>query len=158
MAAEIGTFRVVGRLDLDVARQQADFAALVDAIGDCAEVHVVQRLVERERIAADGGNRALFRLVRIEIGRGEDDPVALAPAGGIQHRNPGAAGFGRPGELAPAVLAIAMQAERAAHHHDATVPHRIDVFVGDGLSVSVMVALWVCGLASLPMSSAPPAR
>ena len=41
-------FRVVRSLDADVAGQQADFAALVDAEGDLAEVHVFERLVERE--------------------------------------------------------------------------------------------------------------
>jgi hypothetical protein len=32
--AEVGLFRVLRRLDLDVARQQADFAALVHVEGD----------------------------------------------------------------------------------------------------------------------------
>ena len=112
--AEIGLLGVVRRLDLDVAGQQADFAALVDAEGDLAEMHVLQRLIERERIAADRGDGALLGLVGIEVGRGEHDHVALAPARGIEDVDPGAAGLGRLGELGPGVGAVAMQAQRAA--------------------------------------------
>jgi hypothetical protein len=52
-----GCFRRVGRcLETDIARQQADFAAFIHVERDLAEVHVVQFLVERDRIALDGGN------------------------------------------------------------------------------------------------------
>ena len=88
--AEVGLFRVGRCLDLDVARQQADFAALVHVEGDLAEVHVVELLVERDRVAADGGDGAPLGLPGIEIRRGEDDLVADAPAGGVQHLDRGA--------------------------------------------------------------------
>ncbi len=42
-------FRIGRGLDLDVARQQAHFAALIHVEGDLAEVHVVELLVERDR-------------------------------------------------------------------------------------------------------------
>ncbi len=106
--------RVVRGLDLDVARQQADFAALVDAEGDLAEVHVGQRLVERDRVAADGGDGPLLGLPGLEIGRGEDDLVALAPARRVQDIDPGAAGLGRLRQLGPGVGAVAVQAQGAA--------------------------------------------
>ena len=95
VAAEERLFRIGRGLDLDVARQQADFAALIDVEGDLAEVHVVERLVERDRVAADGGDGAPLGLPRIEVGRREDDLVADAPARGVQHLDRGAAGFGR---------------------------------------------------------------
>ena len=49
VAAEVGLLRIGRCLDLDVARQQAHFAALVHVEGDLAEVHVVELLVERDR-------------------------------------------------------------------------------------------------------------
>ncbi len=55
VAAEEGLLRIGRGLDLDVARQQAHFAALIHVEGDLAEVHVVELLVERDRVAADGG-------------------------------------------------------------------------------------------------------
>ena len=97
-------FRVLRCLDTDVARQQADFAALVDVEGDLAEVHVVQLLVERDRVAADGGNGAPLGLPGVKVGRGEDDLVADAPAGGVEHLDRGAAGLGGAGELGPGML------------------------------------------------------
>ena len=48
VAAEVGLFRIGRGLDLDVARQQAHFAALIHVEGDLAEVHVVELLVERD--------------------------------------------------------------------------------------------------------------
>ena len=93
--AEEGLFRIGRCLDLDVARQQADFAAFIHVEGDLAEVHVVELLVERDRVAADGGNRAPLGLPRIEVRRGENDLVADAPARGVQHLDRGGAGVGR---------------------------------------------------------------
>ena len=112
--AEVGLLRVVRRLDADVAGQQADFAALVDAEGDLAEMHVFERLIERDRVAADGGDGAPLRLPGIEIGRGEDDLVACASRG-IEDFDPAAAGLGRLRQLGPGVRAVAVQVQRAAH-------------------------------------------
>ena len=94
VAAEEGLLRIGRCLDLDVARQQAHFAALIHVEGDLAEVHVVELLVERDRVAADGGDRAPLGLPRIEIRGGEDDLVADPPAGGVQHLDRGGAGVG----------------------------------------------------------------
>ena len=111
--AEVGLLRVVRRLDADVPRQQADFAALVDAVGDLAEVHVLQRLIERDRVAVDGGDGPPLRLGGIEVGRGQDDHIAFAPAAGVQDFDLGAAGLGRRRELGPGVLAVTVQAQGA---------------------------------------------
>src|SRR5690606_1153136 len=119
---------IVGGLDADVAGEQAHFAALVDPEGDLAEVHVLERTVERERVALNRSDRALLGLARIEVGRSEHDLVALAPARGVENLDTVAAGFGGPRQLAPGMLAIAVQAELAAHQHDAAVAHRVDVF------------------------------
>ena len=63
----------------DIARQHADFAAFIHVEGDLAEVHVVQFLVERDRIATDGGNGSLLCLVGIEIRGREDNRLARLP-------------------------------------------------------------------------------
>ena len=131
VAAEIGRLGVLRRLNLDVPGQQADLAALVDAVGDPAEVHVAERRVEGEGVAADRGDRALLGLARIEVGRGQDDDVALAPAGGVEHRDGSGAGLGRLGQPGPAVGAVAVQAEGSAQQHDPTVAHGVDVLVLD---------------------------
>src|SRR5690606_36342792 len=89
--AEERLFRVGRCLDLDVTRQQTDFATLVHAEGNLAEVHVVERLIERDRIVTDGGNRANLRLTGIVVSGGEDDLVADPPAGGVQDLYRGAA-------------------------------------------------------------------
>ena len=86
-------------------------------------MHVLERPVERERVAADGGDRAPLGLARIEVGRGEHDLVAGAPAGGVEHLDRGGAGVGRGGQLGPGVVAVAVQVQRAAHQHDAAVAH-----------------------------------
>jgi hypothetical protein len=44
------------------------FAALVDAVGDLAEVHILKRPIERQPVAADGGDGPLLRLLGIEVG------------------------------------------------------------------------------------------
>ena len=54
-------------LDEDVARQHADLATLIHAEGDPAEVHVVQFLIERDRIALDAGDGSPLGLMGIEI-------------------------------------------------------------------------------------------
>jgi hypothetical protein len=54
-------------LDHDIARQHADFAAFIHVEGDFAEVHVVQFLVERDRIATDASNGSPLCLMGIEI-------------------------------------------------------------------------------------------
>ncbi len=130
VAAEVRGLGVVRGADADVAGEEADFAALVDAEGDPAEVHEFELAVERDRVAADRGDGALLGLPGIEVGRGEDDLVALAPAGGVEDLDPRAAGFGGAGELGPGVLAVAVQAQRAAHEHDPAVAHGVDVLVG----------------------------
>src|SRR5690606_18776768 len=114
--------------DADVAGEQAHLAALVDAEGDLAEVHVLERTVERDRVALNRSDRALLRLARIEVGRSEHDLVAFAPARSVENLDTVAAGFGGAGELGPGVLAVAVQAELAAHQHDAAVAHRVHVF------------------------------
>ena len=40
----------------------ADFATLIDAVRDLAEVHVLQRLIELDRVPVDGGDGPLLRL------------------------------------------------------------------------------------------------
>ena len=92
--AEEGLFRVGRRLELDIARQQTDFATFIHVEGDLAEVHVVQFLVERDRISTDGGNGSPLGLPGIEIRRREDNLVADPPAGGVQDLDRGAACFG----------------------------------------------------------------
>ena len=79
----------------------------------------------------NAGDGALLRLVGIEIGRGQNDHVAFAPAAPIQDVDLGAAGLGGRRELGPAMRAVAVQVQGAAQHHDATVPHGIDVFIGE---------------------------
>ena len=46
-----GLFRVGRSLEFDIARQHADFAAFIHVEGDLAEVHVVELLVERDRVS-----------------------------------------------------------------------------------------------------------
>jgi hypothetical protein len=111
-----------------------DFAALVDVEGDLAEVHVVERLVERELVAADRGDRASLGLPGIEIRRREHDLVADAPARGVQHLDRRAACSRGVGQLRPGVGSIAVQVQCAARDHDAAITHAgHDVFVGDGV-------------------------
>src|SRR5690606_9456268 len=123
MAAEERLLGVGRCLDLDVARQQAHFAALVDVERDLAEVNVFEGPIERDRIAADGGNRAHLRLPRIVVRRRKDDLVTDSPAGGIQDLDSRAACLGRLGQLRPGVGPIAVQVQRAAGDHDAAVAH-----------------------------------
>jgi len=78
--AQVGLFCISRGLDLDVAGEQTNLAAFIYAEGDLAEVHVVELLVERELIAADGGDRAPFGLARTEVRRRENDLVTDAPA------------------------------------------------------------------------------
>ncbi len=106
-------------------------AALVDAIGDPAEVHVLQGMIEGDRGAAHGDDGPLFRLGGIEVGGGQGDHVPLAPAAGVQDLDPVGAGLGRRSELGPGVLAIAMQAQDAPQEHDPAVAHAVDVFTRD---------------------------
>ena len=84
-------------------------------------MHVVELLVERDRVAADGGNGAPLGLPGIEIRGGEDNLVA--------DRQPAA--FRTWIEVAPA-LAVAdslvqvlvggtVQVQGSAHEHDAAV-------------------------------------
>ena len=150
----------VGRsLDQDIARQHADFAALIDAEGDLAEVHVVQCLVERDRVATDGGDGSLLCLVGIEIRRREDDHVAVPPATGIQDFDRGAAGVGGLRQLGPGVRPVTVQVQGSAHEHDPAVTRSLSTHPPYlrlwTLSVRVMVALRVWGLASVPISSSP---
>ena len=112
--AEEGLLRISRCLDIDVARQQAHFATLIHVEGDLAEVHVVELLVERDGVAADGGNGAPLGLPGVEVRRGEDDLVADFPALGIEHLDRGGAGVGRGGQLGPGVGAITVQVQGSA--------------------------------------------
>jgi hypothetical protein len=67
VSAEECLVRVRRSLDQDIARDHAHFAALIHVEGDLAEVHVVEVLVQRDRIALDGGNGSPLRLMGIEI-------------------------------------------------------------------------------------------
>ena len=137
MPAEEGLFRIGRRLDLDVARQQTDFAALIHVEGDLAEVHVVELLVERDLVAADGG------MVRCSACRGSKSVDARTISSPT--RQPAAsrtsievaACFGRARQLGPGVGPIAVQVQRSARDHDPAVTHAShDVFtldvVGEG--------------------------
>src|SRR5690606_22495438 len=118
---EPGLRSVFRGLDLYVAGQQAHFAALIHAEGDFAEVHVFKRAVQRDAIAADGGDTALLGLARVEVGRGEHDLVARLPLGGIEDLDGAAAGRGSGGQFGPAVAAVAVQVQGTAGDHDAAV-------------------------------------
>ena len=132
VTAEERLFGVGRRLDLDVARQQSDFAALVHVEGDLAEVHVLELLVERDLVAADGGNRAPLGLPGIVVRRREDDLVAHAPFSSIQDLYRRAACLSRARKLGPGVLPVTVQVQRAARDHDPAVTHaRHDVFIRD---------------------------
>src|SRR6185436_9684319 len=127
-------------LQLDIARQHRDFAAFIHVEGDLAEVHVVQLLVERDRIPPDGGNGSPLGLAGIEIRRYENDLVADLPAGGVQDLYRIAACFGCPGQLGPGVLPITVQVQGSAHDHDPAVnavirsTHSTYIFVVDVVS------------------------
>src|SRR4026208_1829941 len=62
-----GLFRVGRCLKLDIACDHADFTTLIHVEGNLAEVHVVQFLVQRDRISADGGNGSPLCLPGVEI-------------------------------------------------------------------------------------------
>src|SRR5690606_8369424 len=96
---------------------------LVHAEGNLAEVHVVERLIERDRIVTDGGNCANLRLTGIVVSGGEDDLVADPPAGGVQDLYRGAARISRGGQLGPGVGPITVQIQGSARDHDAAVAH-----------------------------------
>ena len=108
-------------LDHDIARQHADFAAFIHVEGDLAEVHVVQFLVERDRIATDGSNGSPLGLMGIEIRGREDNHVAGPPACGVQDFNRVAACFGGLGQLRPGVRPVTVQVQGSTHHHDPAV-------------------------------------
>ena len=97
VAAKQRLVRVLGSLNQNVARQHADFAALIHVEGDLAKVHVVELLVERKRVATDGRDSALLGLMRIVIGRRKHDLVACLPACCIQNFDRVGSGFGRLG-------------------------------------------------------------
>ena len=118
-------------LHLDVARQVAHFAAFIHVEGDLAEVHVVEFLVERDRVAADGGNGATLGLTRIEIRGGQDDFVTHAPVRGVQDLDRGAACVGGAGQLGPGVRSVTVQVQGSAREHDAAVAHAHHLFVFD---------------------------
>ena len=134
MTAEERLFRVGRCLDLDIACQQTDFAALIHVESDLAEVHVIQLLVERDLVSADGGNAAPLGLSGIVIRRREDNLVAHPPARGVQDLNRSAACLGRAGELGPGVGPITVQVQGSARDHDPAVTHAShDVFTLDGI-------------------------
>ena len=139
----------------------ADFAAFIHVEGDLAEVHVVELLVERDRVSADGGNGAPLCLPGIEIRGCEDDLVADAPARGVQDLDRGGAGVGRAGQLGPGVGPVTVKVQGSAHEHDPAVTavrrstHSTDVFAfdvvgeGDGRLARVGFGLRV------PISNSP---
>ena len=134
MPALEGLFRVGRCLELDIARQQTDFATFIHVEGDLAEVHVVQFLVERDRIALDGGNGAPLGLPGIEIRGREDNLVTGSPARRVQDLDGGAAGRGGLGQLGPGVLPVAVQVQGSAHDHDSAVTHTLHgLFIRDGV-------------------------
>src|SRR5207244_2853978 len=118
-------------------RQQTDFATFIHVEGSFAEVHVVQFLVQRDRISTNGGNGSPLCLPGIEIRRREDNLVANPPARGVQDLYRIAAGVGCPGQLGPGVLPIAVQVQGSAHEQDPAVnavirsTHATDIFVFD---------------------------
>ena len=132
-----GLFRVGRCLEFDVASQQADFAAFIHVEGDLAEVHVVELLVERDRVSADGRNVAPFCLPGIEIRGCENDLVADAPAGSVQDLDRGGAGVRCAGQLRPGIGPVTVKIEGSAHEQDPAVhavrrsTHSTDVFAFD---------------------------
>src|SRR4029077_10535821 len=114
-----------------------DLAAFIDVEGDLAEVHVVELLVERDRVSADGGNGSPLCLPGIVIRGCEDNLVADAPARGVQNLDRGRACVGRAGQLGPGVGPVTVQVQGSAHEHDAAVnlvrvsTDSTDVFVFD---------------------------
>ncbi len=107
------------------------------------------------RVAVDRGDGAPLGLARVEVGRGEHDLVARASIGRIEHL-----------DLARALLAVAASLVqlwsrlpcRLSVPRSSMMPRSpmVLMFSPLTLSVRVMVALWVKGLASLPICSSPP--
>src|SRR4029077_19225030 len=91
--------------------------------GNLAEVHVVELLVQRDGVAADGGNGATLGLPGVIVRRGENNLVARAPLRGVQDLYRGAACVGRAGQLGPGVGPIAVQVQGSTAEHDAAVTH-----------------------------------
>jgi hypothetical protein len=134
-------------LDDDIARQHADFAAFIHVEGDLAEVHVVQFLVERDRIATDGGNGSPLCLMGIEIRGREDNRVAGPPLSGVQDFNRVAACFGGLGQLGPGVRPVTVQVQGSAHEHDPAVTAVIRSTRSRHIFVFDVVGEGNCGLA-----------
>src|SRR5690606_10669882 len=114
VAAEVSLLGVLRRLDLDVAREKPDLAALVDLERDLAEVHPLERTIERDPVAADRRDPANLGLAGVVVGRREHDLVADAPARSIENLDLRGAFLGRRGEFRPRVRPIAMQIQGAA--------------------------------------------
>ena len=150
-----GLFRVGRCLEQDIARQHTDFATFIHVEGDLAEVHVVQFLVERDRIALDGGNGSPLCLPGIEIRGREDNLVAGPPASGVQDLYGGAACLGR---LASLVQVFVRSPCRFRVPPMSMIPRSPITLHGSSsvtLLVKVIVALRVWGRASVPISSSP---
>src|SRR5262245_40431869 len=100
-------------------------------------MHVVQFLVERDRIALDGGNGAPLGLPGIEIRGREDKLVTDPPARRVQDLDGGAACRRCLCQLGPGVFPITVQVQGSAHEHDPAVTavirstHSTYVFVLD---------------------------
>ena len=148
----------------DIARQHADFAAFIHVEGDLAEVHVVELLVERDRVSADGRNVAPFCLPGIEIRGCENDLVADAPAGSVQDLDRGGAGVRCAGQLRPGIGPVTVKIEGSAHEHDpavtaviSTQPAKIFVFdvVGEGNGRLVRVGFGFRANLQLPVHHDP---
>ena len=117
----------------------ADFAAFIHVEGDLAEVHVVELLVERDRVALDGGNGAALCLPGIEVRRREHNLLAGLPVRSAQDLDRGAARFGGLGQLGPGALFRTVQVQGSAHQHDAAVTaviaaHSTEIFAFDVVS------------------------
>src|SRR5690606_22853253 len=124
-------FATAEGLIADIPLQQPSLAALVAAVRELAEMHVPERLIQRDPVAANAGNPPPLGLPRVEIRRRQNDLVTDPPLARVEDFDPRAAGLGGLGQLRPGVLAIAMQAQRPAGNQDPAVTHAVDVLVGD---------------------------
>jgi hypothetical protein len=86
--------------------------------------------VQGDGIAIDGLDGAHLGLPGVVIGGGQHNPVARAPAAGIQHGDLGGADGGGLGQFGPAFARLAVQIQDAPHHPQHLGAHAHLVFVG----------------------------
>jgi len=140
VAAEPG--RLAGRVALDdqVAAQQADLAALVEAEAavalDAAPVAEPQRPLQGGHPPGHGRHLDLLGLGGLVVGGGDHQQVAGSPAGVALQDQPARPGRGRLGQVQPARPGLAVQLEGAAHdpEHVRAHAHHVagPVAVGQG--------------------------